>query len=309
MTVAVQGPAGSAWLDTLLHGPFDLLSHLIWIAENTLNANLFERCLELLLSIAYKREETLQQMLEAGIMLVIINALKACTHALQQDAALQPGAQEPPDSNDDTPGPAPSHAAALAALTICEVLAQDPDDPLFSSHCSTLCSLSTQMLALHDFLQRKANMQCVLVVLLACLDSSQWVPSIVTNAAALEAVLEVLKDDYGFEEEVEADRALQGQEAAWAVLAAVSNHLASRNAVFQVFSRLADSAEVLTDSSLAEVAPGSASYVWRTLLQALDGSSAVRDPDWQQAEARQQSKLSAFKVQLTEALRRAKQLM
>ncbi len=43
MTVAVQGPAGSAWLDTLLHGPFHLLSHLIWIAENTLNANLFER--------------------------------------------------------------------------------------------------------------------------------------------------------------------------------------------------------------------------------------------------------------------------
>ncbi len=43
MTVAVQGPAGCAWLDTLLHGPFDFLAHLIWIAENTLNANLFER--------------------------------------------------------------------------------------------------------------------------------------------------------------------------------------------------------------------------------------------------------------------------
>ncbi len=43
MTVAVQGPAGSAWLDTLLGGPFDLLSHLIWIAANALNANLFER--------------------------------------------------------------------------------------------------------------------------------------------------------------------------------------------------------------------------------------------------------------------------
>jgi len=43
MTVAVKGPASSAWLDTLLHGPFDLLLHLIWIAENTLNANLFER--------------------------------------------------------------------------------------------------------------------------------------------------------------------------------------------------------------------------------------------------------------------------
>jgi len=90
------------------------------------------------------------------------------------------------------------------------------------------------MLALHDFLHRKANMQCVLVVLLACLDSSQWVPSIVTNAAVLEAVFEVLKDDYGFEDGVEADAALQGQEAAWAVLAAVSKHLASCNAVSQV---------------------------------------------------------------------------
>lgn len=80
------------------------------------------RCLDLLLSIAYKREETLQQMLEAGIMPVIINALRACTHALQQGAALQPGAQDPPDSKDDTLGPAPTHAAALAALTICEVI-------------------------------------------------------------------------------------------------------------------------------------------------------------------------------------------
>jgi len=80
------------------------------------------RCLNLLLSVAYKREETLQQMLEAGIMPVIVNALKACTYTLQQGAALQPGAQEPPDSNDDIPGPAPTHVAALAALTICEVI-------------------------------------------------------------------------------------------------------------------------------------------------------------------------------------------
>ena len=79
------------------------------------------RCLDLLLSISYEREATLQQMLEAGIMPVIINALTACTHALQQGAALHSGAQQPPDSNDDTPGPAPTYAAALAALTICEV--------------------------------------------------------------------------------------------------------------------------------------------------------------------------------------------
>ena len=66
---------------------------------------------------------------------------------------------------------------------------------------------------------------------------------------------------------------------------------ASRVLAVQVFSCLADHAEVLTDSSLAEVAPGSASYVWRTLLQALDSSSTARDDDWRQAEAGQQSKL------------------
>lgn len=59
----------------------------------------------------------------------------------------------------------------------------------------------------------------------------------------------------------------------------------------QVFSCLADCREVLTDSSLADVAPGSASYVWRTLLQALDSNLTVRDDGWRQAEASQQSKL------------------
>lgn len=91
------------------------------VALHGKSVNGIRRCLDLLLSIAYRHEETLQQMREAGIMPVIINALKACTHALQQGAALQPGAQDSPDSNDDTPGPAPTHAAALAALTICEV--------------------------------------------------------------------------------------------------------------------------------------------------------------------------------------------
>ncbi len=66
---------------------------------------------------------------------------------------------------------------------------------------------------------------------------------------------------------------------------------ASHVLALQVFSCLADHAEILTDSSLADVAPGSASYVWRTLLQALDSSLTVRADDWRDAEARQQSKL------------------
>ncbi len=105
---------------TLMHA--GLHAPACGVAFHVQSVNGICRCLDLLLSIAYKREETLQQMLEVGIMPVIINALRACTHALQQDAALQPGAQDPPDSNDDTPGPAPTHAAALAALTICEVI-------------------------------------------------------------------------------------------------------------------------------------------------------------------------------------------
>ena len=75
---------------------------------------------------------------------------------------------------------------------------------------------------------------------------------------------------------------------------------ASRVLAVQVFSYLADHAEVLTDSSLADVAPGSASYVWRTLLQALDSSLTVRADDWRDAEARQQSKL--VRLQLSSLL-------
>lgn len=75
---------------------------------------------------------------------------------------------------------------------------------------------------------------------------------------------------------------------------------ASRILTLQVFSCLADHAEVLTDSSLADVAPGSASYVWRTLLQALDSSLTVRADDWRDAEARQQSKL--VRLQLSSLL-------
>jgi hypothetical protein len=66
---------------------------------------------------------------------------------------------------------------------------------------------------------------------------------------------------------------------------------ASRVLAVQVFSCLADHAEVLTDSNLTEIAPASASYVWRTLLDALDSSTTVHDHDRRQAEARQQSKL------------------
>ena len=90
------------------------------------------------------------------------------------------------------------------------------------------------MLKLHELLHRTASMQRLSVVLLACIDSSLWLQRLVTSVAALEAVLEVLKNDYGFEEEVEEAEAVQGQEAAWAVLAAVSRHLISHECQIQV---------------------------------------------------------------------------
>lgn len=43
MAVAVNGPGSNAWLNILLQGPFDLLQHVVWVADNTLNAVLFER--------------------------------------------------------------------------------------------------------------------------------------------------------------------------------------------------------------------------------------------------------------------------
>ena len=90
------------------------------------------------------------------------------------------------------------------------------------------------MLKLHEFLHRKATVQCLLVVILACLDSTQWLPDLAEGAAALEAVFEVLRNDYGFEEDAERDEAQQGQEAAWAVLAAVSKHVANNGVISEV---------------------------------------------------------------------------
>ena len=43
MTVAVKGPGSSAWLAALLDGSRDLLQHVIWIFDNTLNSLLYER--------------------------------------------------------------------------------------------------------------------------------------------------------------------------------------------------------------------------------------------------------------------------
>ena len=86
------------------------------------------RCLELTLEIAYKREQTLQQTLEAGMMPVIIHALGNYMHMLHQNAAVQTDAEGSPSDSPQSsagapvPGPVPTHSAVLAALSICEVI-------------------------------------------------------------------------------------------------------------------------------------------------------------------------------------------
>lgn len=87
---------------------------------------------------------------------------------------------------------------------------------------------------MHELLDKRASMQGLLFVILACMDRALWLEGLVNSAAVVEAVFEVLVNDFGFEDELEADAALQGQEAAWAVLAAVSRHAVTEGLTIQV---------------------------------------------------------------------------
>lgn len=122
----------------------------------------------------------------------------------------------------------------LPLVRLWQVLAQESENPLFSKHSSALCAVVTQLLHLHELLHCRASMQGMLVVILACLDSILWLDCLLSDAAVLQAVFEVLVNDSGFEEEVEAEEALQGQEAAWAVLAVVTKHVDTADTSMQV---------------------------------------------------------------------------
>ena len=167
LSVAVKGRVSTAWLNILLQGPEDVLQHVVWIADNTLNATLLERyspfdtfstelgpnvsqtmiltyktldslhlahhvgvcvtcrCLDLLLVVAYKCDYARHRVLEANILPVIINAMSAYVHLLQEEAAMQPNAESLSDrispSTSATLTCVPSHTAVVAALALCEV--------------------------------------------------------------------------------------------------------------------------------------------------------------------------------------------
>ena len=43
LTTALKGPGSHEWLRAMLQNPRSFLQHLVWIADNTLNATLLER--------------------------------------------------------------------------------------------------------------------------------------------------------------------------------------------------------------------------------------------------------------------------
>ena len=120
------------------------------------------------------------------------------------------------------------------------MLSQESESPLFNKHSSILCDVVIQLLKVHELLHSRASMRGLLVLILACVDSSLWLESLVSDAVVLEAVFEVLVNECGFEEEADEEEALQAQEAAWAVLAAVSRRAASAEIAMQVSSTCRD---------------------------------------------------------------------
>lgn len=110
------------------------------------------------------------------------------------------------------------------------MLVEDAEDESSVDGLSDIASTLVQLLQMHDFLPSRGLVLGRLVTLLACLDSPLWVPQLAESTAASEAVFVVLADDYGFDAVPEQEETCLGQEAAWAVLAALSRHLGATNA-------------------------------------------------------------------------------
>ncbi|KAL3149295.1 hypothetical protein ABBQ32_002108 [Trebouxia sp. C0010 RCD-2024] len=262
------------------------------------------RAMNLLLALAYTSDQALRQVLAAGAMPVIISMITAYADAVKRGSALQldadtePGEASagPSSANLDTFTFVPTPTAVLTALFLCQVLAQESDNPLFSEHSTMLCAVVTQLLHLHDLLHCRASMQGVLVVILACLDSVLWLDCLLSNSAALEAVFGVLVNESGFEEEVGAEEALQGQEAAWAVLAVVIRHVDIADSSMQCFTAHIGA---LTSNHLAEISPEGAKYVQRRLLQALQKTATSPSPDDSQQHKAQEALRCALQAQMT----------
>lgn len=108
------------------------------------------RSLDLLLAIACDSDDALQQMLEAGAMPVIINAITSYAESVKKASALQPSADReardaadgPSSSNNEVFSSVPTPSAVLAALSLCQVrlilcmsMCVPLSDGVSASHC------------------------------------------------------------------------------------------------------------------------------------------------------------------------------
>ena len=115
-----------------------------------------------------------------------------------------------------------------------QLLIEDTDDQRVKGNLSPMSSMLLQLLHVHEFLHNRGVVLGEVVVLLACLDSSLWAAQLADNVTALEAVLVVLIGDFGFDLIESQEAVQQGQEAGWAVLAALSKHLVHHPPTHQV---------------------------------------------------------------------------
>lgn len=121
-----------------------------------------------------------------------------------------------------------------AEQSLLQLLIQDGEDERVQAHLSRLSSTLVQLLQLHDFLHNRGLVLGEVVVLLACLDSPLWGKQLSDSIPAIEAVFVVLVGDFGFDMIPDRQRLEEGQEAAWAVLAAFSRHLVQMQPTNQV---------------------------------------------------------------------------
>lgn len=131
-------------------------------------------------------------------------------------------------------------AAYLPSLFSCssavclQLLTQDCPEPPVLAAAGSISHTVVQLLQDREFLHQRGLVQGQLVVLLACIASSLWLNVLVSNVDGIKAVFEALLGEFGFEDLPSHEELQQGQEAAWAVLAALSRHLLLNDIPLQV---------------------------------------------------------------------------
>lgn len=108
-----------------------------------------------------------------------------------------------------------------------QLLVEHADDQKDLNHWGDIAIMLVHLLSLHEFLPNRGVVLGQMVTLLACLDSPLWATELAESITGIEALFVVLAEDYGFDEVPVQEDMCAGQEAAWAVLAALSKHMVS----------------------------------------------------------------------------------